>query len=197
MGRAGGGGTTRGGAASLTTAGFGLAGLGGASALLTGPGFAPARAAARILAVSRCTPVLLPVTTGLAVADLAGAGLTGAGLAAGAGWGDTGFAAAASAPPFCLAMAKISATLGRPPPAVAAAGFGAGCWIDSTATAGSPGRSTTDAGSAFAGAAPPFSARAAASISATDIFFFSAIASSWQRACEPCKSRFVRVWEAS
>jgi hypothetical protein len=91
----------------------------------------------------------------------------------------------------------MSDTLGRPPPAaLEAAGFfsafGAG---DSPPAGDSPAGSLTAVPSAFgnAAAAEAFSARAAARISATDIFFFSAIASSWQRASEPCKSRFVRV----
>jgi hypothetical protein len=67
----------------------------------------------------------------------------------------------------------ISATLGRPPAAdLAATGFGAGAFADTTASGSAAAGSAAGGGDS---AEPAFWARAAARISATDIFLFSAI----------------------
>jgi hypothetical protein len=160
-------------AAGFTAAGF--AGRGGASALLMGPGFAPARAAARMLAVSRATAAL--AATGFAA--LAAAGFS-AGFAVGLGADFVGDCAGASAAALLArAIAMISATLGLAPPAV---GFGAALAAGFSTTGVSAAESTASAApppaGSTAGAAaspPPAWALAAARISETDIFFRSAI----------------------
>src|SRR5262249_3082635 len=132
-----------------------------ASAFVIGPGLTSLRAAARMLCVS----------TGSAFAGaasfFAGAAFAAAGFGAGFSFGAAGTAPACFSP---RAVANISATLGRPPaPGFVdggALGFAAGAFGFSAAAS---------FGAASAGgvsAAPPCASafRAAAKISATDIF---------------------------
>jgi hypothetical protein len=145
----------------------------GASALLTGPGFAPALAAAKILAVSRCTFFLAPSTsTGFAVAVFFADGC----LAAGFG---VAFGSEAGLPLPALAIASISWTLGRPDEAgFDAAGFVADAGGSEAGNSLTPvsGTSALDSVAGFSDSVPDcLLALAAANMSATDIFFFSAI----------------------
>ena len=112
------------------------------------------------------------------------AALPAAGLAA-AGFGAAavaGFSAAVASPDdFWRAIFMMSATLGRPPPlptAGFAAGFGSAggvlAVVASTST-GAAGSAAAVSGALPAPSPPAFWARAAARISATDIFFRSAM----------------------
>jgi len=133
-----------------------------------------------MLAVSRCTPVFGPplAIAGFSAAGFAAVGLAAAGLAATAGL-LAGAAPAASASFFARAMARISDTLGRAPAAgLAAAGLAAAGFAAGFSAAGSEsGASAAGACGSAASAPLPSAARAAARISATDNFFFSAIES--------------------
>ena len=197
VGRVGLGGTGLGGAFALP-AGFGLGSAdAGASALLVGPGFEPERAAARMLAVSRCSGAIL--AAGFSTA-FAAAGLAAAALAAGF---TTGFSAAAASPAdFCRASFMISATLGRPPSlptAGFAAGFAAAGFATSVAGAASSvaGAASLACVAASPAAASAFSARAAARISATDIFFRSAMLRTFTIDRDHRAKHKDRPWEPS
>jgi hypothetical protein len=156
----------------------------GASDLLTGPGFVPALAASRMLAVSRCTFFFAPLTTGVfaATAFLA-AGCFAAGV-------DDFFGSSAGFPFPDRAIARISDTLGR---------------SDDPEVLGVLSTPLTSAGlksaDAPSGVAAGFSASdtgclsalAAANMSATDIFFFSAMEHPHPTATHlPCTSGTTR-----
>ena len=193
VGRVGLGGTGLGGAFALP-AGFGLGSAdAGASALLVGPGFEPERAAARMLAVSRCSGAIL--AAGFSTA-FAAAGLAAAALAAGF---PTGFSAAATSPAdFCRASFMISATLGRPP-SLPMAGFAAAGFATSVAGTASSvaGAASLACVAASPAAASAFSARAAARISATDIFFRSAMLRTFTIDRDHRAKHKDRPWEPS
>jgi len=176
--RDGRGGTGLGGAlATFFAAGFAVGfEKAGASALLVGPGFFSDNAAARILAVSRCT-FFFAVPTG---ADFAAGGfLLGTGLFdrfVAAGLGGLGLkpdlaAANFSATDIFLPSAggATASELLAPAPPLAARNLSA---TDIFST-------SDDSGCVLAGSAELLagltSALAAANMSATDIFFFSAI----------------------
>ena len=159
--------------------------------MLIGPGFAPFRAAAKILAVSRGPPAsdssLAAAGAGFAAAGFAAAALA-AGAAFAAGFSAAGLAAGAAPPSFARAAAKISATLGRPPPAALAGAFGAAGFTGSagavesatlgalSATGGSAGALGFAAAASPAAPSPADLPRAIANMSAVESFFFSAIA---------------------
>jgi|TARA_B100000085_G_scaffold276795_1_gene296387 hypothetical protein len=171
--RTGRGGTGRGGAlAGFFAAGF-AAGLEkpGDSDLLTGPGFLPALAASRILAVSLCTFFFAPLTAGgFAVADFLATGCLAA-----------GFVAFADSSEGLLlperAIARISFTLGRSDDADTFDATGSETFPSPLGSVGLEGAdAVSDSGGASLELAEDWpSARAAAKISATDIFFFSAM----------------------
>lgn len=147
--------------------------------MLVGPGLAP-RAAARMLAVSRGKAAIF-AAAGFSPVAFAAAGFAAAAFAAGFA---AGFSEGAGSPlDFWRAIFMISATLGRPPPlptAAFTAGLAGGS-EDPASTGGEASASGAGAASCWATAsasppAPPaFWARAAARISATDIFFRSAM----------------------
>jgi len=171
--RAGRGGTGRGGAfAVFFAAGFAL----GfekpvASDLLTGPGFVPALAASKMLAVSRCTFFFAPLTAG----EFGEAAFLAAGCFAAAGL-EAFFGSSAGFPFPDRAIARISLTLGRSDdPVFEATGSGVVSeTLDSTGLESTDVTSSSAAGFSVLGA-DCLSALAAARMSATDIFFFSAI----------------------
>jgi len=163
---------------------------GGNSDLLTGPGFEPDLAAARMLAVSRCTgDFSAGLGRGLAAGGLASATFFSEMIPAGGAGADS--SAATTAVFLARAAAMISAMLGRP---AVPAGFGlAGCeadglgdWDASTETAaaamGAASTVATASGDSTAADPAAFSARAAAKMSATESFFFSAIVFSQKNA---------------
>jgi len=138
-----------------------------------------------MLAVSRCTPALPPEGAGFAA--FSAAGLAAAAGLAGFSAGATGFSACLSV--LLRAIARMSATLGRPPLAAdfAAAGFAGGAAGCSSGGGGFRCHRFGD-GRLFGRwfgempPTPPIGPAQAAKISATDIFLRSVIALPWRDA---------------
>ncbi len=178
-------------------AGLAAGALSAASAFDIGPGFTPVRASARMLPVSFGPALAGAAGDAFAAGAAFGAALAAAaGFAAGAGFGAAGLATAGAAPACFSARAEanISATLGRAPPAAfGAAGFaGFGAGASAAAASGAAAATVSAAGSldgaALASTSAPLESdfRAAARISATDNFFFSAMPNSPQARGNRC-----------